>query len=476
LQSTPKHAPQENETSPGKSEENNKKKFAVINPCRMCQPMGAVQALLGIEGAMPLIHGSQGCSTYMRFQLCRHFREPINVSSTSMSESTVVYGGEKNLIKAIETMNLQYHPTLIGVTSSCLTETIGDDVDGIINKFRESHFKLHKEELPPIITVSTPSYTGSHVEGYDKTIKAILESLTLPPKSDDRNDVVNIIPGNMAPADVEEIKHILGFMELDNIILTDTSESLHAPLDGSIEFLPSGGTTLDEIRQASNSKITLTLSKHADSGGIFLKKRFGVPHITLPLPVGLENTDQFISTLSSLKDIESIPPEMERDRGRLLDALVDSQAYNYGRKVAIFGDPDLVLGMVSFLTEMGMEPVIIATGTHSSKFRADIQEIICKTGHNPVIINGGDLYDLHQQVKKTGVDLLIGNSYGARIAVDENIPMFRVGFPIFDRVGAQRIRILGYNGSLNLLDQLTNTIIQHYYDEAGYELTDGMEN
>lgn len=476
MHSTPKHIPPENVTSPGKSRENNKKKFAVINPCRMCQPMGAVQALLGIEGAMPLIHGSQGCSTYMRFQLCRHFREPINVSSTSMSESTVVYGGEKNLLKALETMNLQYHPTLIGVTSSCLTETIGDDVNGIIRKFHESYLKDHSEELPPIVSISTPSYSGSHIEGYDKTIKSLLESLALPPESSDKNNVINIIPGNLAPADVEEVKEILHLMELDSIILTDTSESLHAPLNGSIEFLPSSGTTLDEIRQTANSKITLTLSKHADSGGIFLKKRFGVPHVTLPLPVGLENTDLFISTLSSLEDVENIPPELERDRGRLLDALVDSQAYNYGRKVAIYGDPDLVSSMVSFLTEIGMEPTIIATGTKSNKFSTDIQQIMSRTGHNPLIINGGDLYDLQQQVKKTGVDLLIGNSYGARIALDENIPLFRVGFPIFDRVGAQRIRILGYKGSLNLLDQLTNTIIHHYYDEAGYELMDGVEN
>ncbi|MBI5459923.1 nitrogenase iron-molybdenum cofactor biosynthesis protein NifN [Methanobacterium sp.] len=475
MHSTTKNVPPENVTSAGKSPENNKKKFAVINPCRMCQPMGAVQALLGIEGAMPLIHGSQGCSTYMRFQLCRHFREPINVSSTSMSESTVVYGGEKNLLKALETMKLQYNPTLIGVTSSCLTETIGDDVKGIIRKFHES-YKDHSEELPPILSISTPSYSGSHIEGYDKTIKSLLESLALSPESSDKNNVINVIPGNLAPADVEEVKDILHLMELDNIILTDTSESLHAPLNGSIEFLPSSGTTLDEIRQTANSKITLTLSKHADSGGIFLKKRFGVPHVTLPLPVGLENTDLFISTLSSLEDVENIPPVLERDRGRLLDALVDSQAYNYGRKVAIYGDPDLVSGMVSFLTEMGMEPAIIATGTKSNKFSTDIQQIMSRTGHDPLIINGGDLYDLQQQVKKTGVDLLIGNSYGARIALDENIPLFRVGFPIFDRVGAQRIRILGYKGSLNLLDQLTNTIIQHYYDEAGYELMDGAEN
>lgn len=459
---------------PEKSAKGDKKKFAVINPCRMCQPMGAVQALLGVEGSMPLIHGSQGCSTYMRFQLCRHFREPINVSSSSMSESTVVYGGEENLLKALETINLQYNPTLIGVTSSCLTETIGDDVDLIIRKFRGSHHEDHEEELPPIVSISTPSYTGSHVDGYDKTIKALLESLCLPPESENKKEVINIIPGNVAPADMEEIKEILQLMEMDSVILTDTSESLHAPLDGSVEFLPTRGTTLDEIKQASASKITLTLSKHADSGGKFLEKRFGIPHVSLPLPVGLENTDRFIRILSSLGNLETIPPIIERDRGRLLDALIDSQSYNHGRKVAVYGDPDLVCGLVSFLSEIGMEPSIVATGTRSRKFRDEISKITSRTKNEPELINGGDLYDLHQQVKKTGVDLLIGNSYGAPIAVDENIPLFRVGFPIFDRFGAQRIHILGYKGSLNLLDNLTNTIIQHYYDEAGYELIDDL--
>jgi nitrogenase molybdenum-iron protein beta chain len=453
-----------------KSEHPYQKKFAVVNPCRMCQPMGAVQALLGIEGAMPLVHGSQGCSTYMRFQLCRHFREPINVSSTSLSEGTVVYGGEENLIKALETIKIQYNPTLIGVTSSCLTETIGDDVERIIKKFRESYLKNHGEKFPPVVSISTPSYSGSHVEGYDKTLVALLENLTLPPESEHEPDMINLIPGNLSPADVEEIKEIIKLMEINGIIFTDNSESLNAPLTGSVDFLPSKGITLDEIRQAANSKITLTLSQHASSGGKLLNKRFGVPHAILPLPIGLENTDKFIETLSSLNYVENIPPTLERDRGRLLDGMVDSQAYTHGQRLAIYGDPDLVTGLVSFVVELGMEPSIVATGTKSNQFHEDIKKITAKTSHDPVVINGGDLYDLHQQVKKTGADLLMGNSYGGRIAVAEDIPLVRVGFPIFDRVGAQRICILGYKGGLSLLDQLTNTIIQYYYDEAGYEL------
>ena len=142
----------------------------------MCQPMGAVQALLGVNDTMPLIHGSQGCGTYMRFQLTRHFREPIEVASTSMSEKTVIYGGEFNLMKALKNVTEKQSPSIIAVTSSCLTETIGEDMEGIIEKFKEANLD---QDLPIIIPISTPSYVESHVEGYNRTIKALVEHLAV---------------------------------------------------------------------------------------------------------------------------------------------------------------------------------------------------------------------------------------------------------------------------------------------------------
>ena len=45
-----------------------------------------------------------------------------------------------------------------------------------------------------------------------------------------------------------------------------------------------------------------------------------------------------------------------------------------------------------------------------------------------------DLYLLHQLIKRQGVDLLIGNTYGKYIARDEDIPFVRFGFPILDRL------------------------------------------
>lgn len=439
------------------------KHFAVINPSKMCQPMGAVQALLGVRGAMPLIHGSQGCSTYMRFHLCRHFREPVNVSSTSMSEGTVVYGGEANLLKALKTIWNQYEPEVIGVTSSCLTETIGDDMGLIIRKFIEKH---RDKELPQIIPVSTPSYTGSHVDGYDKTIKSLIEKLAYSTRP---NGKFNIITGNISPADVREVKEILDIMHCESIILTDISESLDAPHTDSVSFIPSEGTTVDELMDTANSEATISLCKHADSGAKYLEKKFGVKSFSDFLPLGLQSTDWFISLICELKQCD-IPVKLEKERGRLVDSMIDAHSYNNGRKVAIYGDPDVVVALSRFTAELGMIPAIICTGTESIRFLDDMKRVAKESSSSPLVLAGGDLYDLHQQIKENPVDLLIGNSYGARIAKEENIPLLRIGFPIYDRLGAQRMPVIGYKAGTNLVDTLTNLILENYYHESGHEI------
>ena len=444
------------------------KKFAVVNPSKMCQPMGAIQALLGVKDSMPLIHGSQGCSTYIRFQLTRHFREPIEVASTSMSEKTVIYGGEFNLMKALKNITEKQSPSMIAVTSSCLTETIGDDMAGIIKKFKDANLD---KELPVIIPISTPSYVESHVEGYNRTVKALVEHLVTPTV---KNGKINIITGNISPADVKEVKNILKEMDCESIILTDTSENLDAPLTEDTLSLYDGGTTIEEIEDTANSLGTNSLSKHVDSAGVFLEKKFGVKSISGPIPIGLENTDSFVKSVSQLGDLE-IPESIEKDRGRLIDAMVDAHSYNYHRKVAIFGDPDFVSGLTRFTCEMGMIPTVVCTGTKSKRFIEDINTISEEKGVSPIILAGGDLYDMHREIKEAGADILIGNAYGASIAQEENIPLFRVGFPVFDRLGAQRISVLGYNGGIDFVDKLTNTILDFYYDEAGYEIEEPEE-
>ncbi|MDR2830807.1 MAG: nitrogenase [Methanobrevibacter sp.] len=441
------------------------KKFAVINPTRMCQPMGAVQAMMGLKNAMPLIHGSQGCATYMRFQLIRHYREPIEVASTSLSEKTVIYGGELNLLKALKNISEKQNPEIIGVMSTCLTETIGDDVNGMIKKFKDVNIG---KNLPAMVSIPTPSYAGSHVEGYDKAVLSLIKHFA---RKMIPNNKINIILGNLSPSNLAEIKNIMKDLNVEPILLTDASENLDAPLTEETLELHKFGTSLEELRDTANSNATISVTKHNDSGAKYLEKVFGVKSISGSMPIGIKNTDAFIKSISDAMNV-SIPKKIIRDRGRLSDVLVDAHAYNYRRKVAIFGDVDMVIAMARFTHEMGMIVEVLCVGTESPRFKKDLNELIDDMNHKPIVLENKDLHDFGMVLESNPVDLIIGNAYGAQIANRFNIPLFRVGFPIFDRIGAQRISFIGYNGGIKFVDAITNTIIDFYYDEEGYKFAD----
>jgi nitrogenase molybdenum-iron protein alpha/beta subunit len=154
-----------------------------------------------------------------------------------------------------------------------------------------------------------------------------------------------------------------------------------------------------------------------------------------------------------------VPDELRRDRGRLIDAIVDVQFKIAQKRVAIHADPDVASGMARFVHELEMTPAIIATGTESKEFVADVQAVASQTGHEIEIISGCDLYELHEAVKAVGVDLLMGNSHERYIADDEGLAFARVGFPVYDRVGYQRRAIIGYGGGIDLVDRITNAIL-----------------
>jgi nitrogenase molybdenum-iron protein alpha/beta subunit len=56
------------------------------------------------------------------------------------------------------------------------------------------------------------------------------------------------------------------------------------------------------------------------------------------------------------------------------------------------------------------------------------------------------MFGFHQLIKKDKPDLIFGNTSTKYIARDEDIPLIRMGFPIYDRVGHQYFPITGYRG------------------------------
>lgn len=441
------------------------RKALKINPAKTCQPIGAMYAALGIHNCLPHSHGSQGCCAFHRMQLSRIFKEPIMASTSSFTEGASVFGGGANLKTAVKNIFTLYNPDIIAVHTTCLSETIGDDLTSYISSSEVPEGKV-------VIHANTPSYVGSHVTGFSNMVHGMVNYLSK--SSGEKNGKVNIIPGFVGPADVKEIKRLVKALDIPSITLPDTSEALNTPMTGKFNMFPKGGVKIEDIVDAGNSEITYAIGGFASElGAKTLEKKAKVPFKTLATPIGIEATDEFLFTLSKATKKE-IPEEIEDERGQLVDIMLDSYQYMHGKTVAIFGDPDVVISLTRFAIELGMVPKYVVTGTPGEEFTKEINELLEKAGiKGSKVKAAGDLFELHQWIKNEGVDLLIGNSHGKYISRAEDIPFVRFGFFTLDRYVFHYSPVVGYKGGIRLVEQITNAIldrIERDCSDDDYEL------
>nr|WP_320161834.1 nitrogenase component 1 [uncultured Methanoregula sp.] len=423
-----------------------------INPAKTCQPIGAMYAALGIHGCLPHSHGSQGCCAYHRMHLTRHFRDPVLASSSSFTEGASVFGGAANLKTSIKNIFQIYNPEIIAVHTTCLSETIGDDIPNIIKQSEIPEGKV-------VIHINTPSYQGSHITGFSGMCKAMVSYLS---KNDGtQKDQVNILPGFVNPGDMREIRRIVGELGIKLIMFPDTSGVLDTPLTSKYQMYPEGGATIAEIRDAGNSALTLALGSFASNDAAeVLQENCGVTGIPLKLPIGLRATDDFIMALKNWFGVE-VPKSLTIERGQVVDTLIDTHFHYQGKSVAIFGDPDHVIALTEFVLTMGMIPKYILTGTPGKSFEPEIRKMLEEAGITGARVKAeGDLFELHQWIKEEKVDLLIGTSYGKYIARAEDIPLVRVGFPVLDRAVHPLMPVVGYRGCLRLIEQISNALLE----------------
>ena len=429
------------------------RKALTINPAKTCQPIGAMYAALGIHGCLPHSHGSQGCCAYHRSTLTRHYKEPISAATSSFTEGASVFGGQANLVQAFNNIFTVYDPEVIAVHTTCLSETIGDDLKQIRKK------ALTDGKIPEgkyVIGASTPSYVGSHVTGFSSMVKSMTEFAE---KTGRKNGKVNIIPGWVEPSDMEEIKRMAKLIGVDSIMFPDTSGVLNAPLTGEYKMFPDGGTTIAELKSTGDSVGTLALGEWCSADAAReLDKMHKVPCTILDMPFGLKATDRFIDALRTIAGV-TVSDELTFERGQLVDMISDMHQYLYHKKVAIAGDPDQLIAMTEFLVSIDMCPVHIVTGTPGRKFEKRIREITADMPFEVNVKARGDLFLLHQWIKNDPVDLLICNTYGKYIARDEDVPLVRWGFPILDRQGHQYFPTVGYKGGLRLLEKILGALL-----------------
>ena len=432
---------------------------ATKNACKLCAPLGAALVFKGIRGAVPLLHGSQGCSTYIRRYLISHFKEPVDIACSNFAEETAIFGGGANLKIALENIRLQYAPELVGVATTCLSETIGDDVPMFVREYQKSC----TDAPPPIVHVATPSYRGTHMDGFHDAVRATVEHLaeaTAP-----RGDHVNVFPGMMSPVDLRHIEEILTDFGLPPVMLPNYASTLDGPLWTEYNRIPDGGTPVTAIKTMGSAQGSLEfgriLGKTKTTAARQLEIKFKVPRRGMGLPIGVNETDRLYGGLEAISG-RPTPTQHREERGRLIDSYVDGHKYVSEARVAVYGEEDLVASLTGFLLEIGAAPVLCASGGRSGHLQSAIDDLAAGyPERKPAVFDGADFVDIEKAVADLKPDLLIGSSKGYAMARRLNIPLVRVGFPVHDRFGGPRILHLGYRGTQQLFDRIVNALIAH---------------
>ncbi len=410
----------------------------LIDPLKHSPSMGAAMALQGIDRALPIIHGAQGCTFLGKVLLTKHFRDPIALATSKLFVEDVVMGSEEKLVQTIEGFIEKNDPAFIGVLTSGLSEVKGDDVSSVVKQLGSRYPNRR------IIHIPTPDYDGGLETGYARVIEKIVLSL----ESGDRKSEggqINVFAGShCTPADFSEMRQIIESFGLKAIMLPDLSS-----LDGSrqgVSPLALGGTSIDELNTLGASSFTVAFGKSLEPAARLLEERTGVHYQMFDSATGLGDTDELLRTLSRISG-KPIPRQYDRQRRVLVDAMRDAYFFFGGKKVCLALEPDHALQSAKWISAMG-----------ASVNLAIIPTLSVAAEHIPAReVQIGDLHSITGEF-----DVLVSNSHAEGTAKRLGIPLYEMGFPVYKSLGYTSKIMSGYRGMLSMVNDMANLLMKKH--------------
>lgn len=411
-----------------------------VNPIKHSQPMGATLAFLGVKDCMPLMHGAQGCASFTKVFFTRHFNEPIAVRNTSVSDITAVLdGGDYSILMAIENIknkekNLK--PSMIGLHTTGLTETKGDDVRGV-----GMHIEI------PYVFVNTPDYEGGMESGWALTVTAMIDQLTEPAAEVKPNKLVILPHLSMQPIEIEKIKSFCEDFGFETYALPDLSSSLDGYWEEGQGKLSNGGITVDKIRDLATSSVVVSIGASMNKSALALqKKNPAMVHLHFDYVMGLEGCDNFVSALMKIRQ-EGPKPLVKRWRARLQDAMLDSHFLIGSSHFVITGEPDMLAGMCALIRSVG--------GTIDAAVSTTFSDVLHTIDAEKVFV--GDLEDASRFFDRA--DMVISDFHAERILHSvHNTALVLRGFPNYEELGNQLKNDQLYEGSTYFLFEIANEL------------------
>ncbi|MDH4199956.1 MAG: hypothetical protein OEV66_06200 [Spirochaetia bacterium] len=424
--------------------ENDRVRAVSVNPVKLAPGLGAGYAAQGFRKAVPFYHSAPGCSFLSKVLLTQHFMEPVASAGSDIKETALIFGETLELQNSIQKFCEKSKPEIVFILSSSIPEIKGEEYTTILNYLKTKFSDIK------FILVPAPDFQGGFSEGFaDLVYRAIVELAESDGFSDKKiNGQINFLPAPyMTVGDIDEFVEIAESFDLKTIVIPDLSSGP----DGSREKysgMSVQGTSLEHLILSGRSIATISAGESMKSAGEFLEKRHGVRHVHFNSITGLSASDDLIRQFMILSSRTEVPRRVKKYRARLKDLMVDTHLVLSNKNIAMALEADHVIAMKSILNEIGVFSEISVAPV-----------VNAKNGNSENMIVG-TLYDIEQKIESgSPVDALFAGTHGQELAKKYNVPLVRSGFPLTDRYGMNYNISIGYKGSIYLIRELANILV-----------------
>lgn len=437
----------------------------IEKPRTTCSLGGALAAISALSEVVPIAHTASGCAGnlasatgYSAGNTGSSYCSGASVPVSNILETHVVFGGENRLKEEIEGTFELINAKLFVVATGCMTEIIGDDVQSVVSEFQE--------EDKPIIYINTPSFEGDAYNGYEILLDGIFNKY-LPVKEEKDKRLVNIF--GVVPlldpffrGELEEIKRILEGIGLRvNTFFTP---------DQSFE----------NILSASEAGLNIILSR--TNGVKFaekFKKKHGTPYIVTEIPVGAQDTDEFLRLIARELNIpeEKVEQVIKGENSiyyryleRLVDTIADGEHKYYS---AVVSNANRAVAYASFLqNELGwVVSETIITDILDKKSKEQLELSFKNNNIQGELIFETDASIIHKKIRSNHIEnrdefysnsytplYILGSTFEKEFADKVGARKLGVSYPLYDRVIINK-GYAGYRGGLQLFEDLIGSLV-----------------
>lgn len=438
----------------------------IERPRFSCALGGALSTINALPKVVPIVHATSGCGANL-FSASMGgsgfwgsgYCGGSSVPTSGITENDIVFGGVTRLTEQIESTLELIEADLFLVTTGCMTEIIGDDVEAVVKKFKDSQI--------PVISIETGGFRGNTYKGYERVLDKLLIDYSNKEGSKRKNlvNVFGLVPANdpFFRGDLVEIKRLLERLGLE------------------VNTLFTNDQSIDNIKSASQAQLNIVLSPiYGVSIAESLKEKHGIPYYVSELPIGPSATDEFLRNISCILGIDSkIVDNLIKDENknyykyieRIADVYADSDFQNYA---VIVGNSNNVFSITKFLYEdLGWIPKVLVITDELDNNQKNILnkrfenikgfkdfKLIYETGTLKVHENLIEIIDTNESEKyKDAISplFILGSSWEKDLAEKFSAKILSVSYPILNRAILDR-GYAGYNGGLHLVEDILNVI------------------